>query len=850
MTTVAAPPAVLPPARRTTEGLAVWQAPLVPIAVAVSAGIVIDRFAGVPVLASLAVGVACLIAYIVCSAGPRQLLALVYLWTAAAALACAYHHWRHTGIADDDVRHLASEEGRPARLRGVVDGPPTFVKGAGNDPLRSMAGNHRTRFGLRVTAVQDPQSRAWRSASGLVQVNAPMLPRALAAGDALEVVGKLAVPEPPANPGEFNYAAFLSDRQISALLSVREPAGIVVLEADPTAAFTSWPAIVRGWGQNVLTTAVAASEGDLAAALLLGDSPGMTTSDWDLYLRTGVIHVLAISGQHLVVLAMFLWGGLKLARVPRRRGVPFVALVLFLYALVVGGRPPVMRSAWMVLAYSGGVWWRRPTLPANTFALAWIIVAIWNPADIFNAGCQLSFLAVAVLVWGVPGITHLSGLLRLNIAGSLDPLDQLIEESRPWPLQLARRLMRWVGEAYLINLLVWLAVTPLAAFHFHLVSPIALIIGPPLVLLTSIALLMGFAVLAFAPIAMPLAWPFAFVTRWSLAACAGLTEFGSSLPGAYFYVPDIPTWWLTLFYATMLIALALRLPERRPLPTLAALLGGLALGLTITLWPHHPGEFRCTFLAVGHGGCAVIETPNGRVLLYDVGSIAGPDLSRRYVAPYLWTRGIRRIDDVMLSHADLDHFNGVPDLLERFSVGRIVHTPTFPQRDIAAVRVALDAIDRRGIPRRVVTAGKRWTVDGLVLEVLHPPAEGPSGKENARSLVLRLRHEGVSILLTGDLEDAGLDQVLAMPSAPADVLMAPHHGSARSNIPALAQWASPRFVVMCQARSDNTELAARAYAPIGSTVLGTWPHGAITVRSDVNGAWVETFRSGRRYALP
>jgi competence protein ComEC len=836
------------PARPPDVGLAVWQAPLVPIALAVSLGIVADRYLAIDLTVSLIGGLAMLLAFVCHGARRHRGLALVYLWAGCAALGCAYHHWHRVGVAADDVRHQATDDGRPARLRGTIDSPPQFTKAGNADPLRSMARKDSTRFVLRVTSAYDPASGAWHSASGRVQVNAPAQAADVAAGAVVEVVGRLSIPEAPANPGEFDYAAHLTDREISAVLSAREAGSVVVLEERPLWSPGSWPAVVRGWGQDVLTGALPAPEGDLAAALLLGDSPGMTTDDWDLYQRTGVIHVLAISGQHLVVLAAFLWAGLRLARVRRRRGAVLVALVLLAYALVAGGRPPVMRSAWMVLVYAGGIVLLQPTHPANTFALAWLLVVIFNPADLFNAGCQLSFLAVAVLVWGISDIVRLSHYWRYPF-GSRDPLQQVIDESRPWPLQMVHSILRTIVQMYIVNALVWLAVTPLVAFHFHLVSPIALALGPILVMLTSIALMAGFAVLLLAPLAGPLAWPFALVAHWSLAGCAGVTRVCADVPGAYFYVPDIPLWWLAFFYGVLLVALAVRLPVTRPGTAVALLLGGLGLGLLVTLWPHRPGEYRCTFLAVGHGGCAVIETPDGHVLLYDTGSIAGPDLTRRQIAPFLWSRGIRRIDEVILSHADLDHFNGLPALLERFAVRQITHTPTWPQRDIEAIRVVLATIERYRVPRRVVFAGARWRCDDVALEVLHPPADGPEGKENVRSLVLHLHYHDVSILLTGDLEDAGLAQVLAMAPRRVDVLMAPHHGSARSNTPQLARWASPRVVVIAQGRSDDTSLAARAYRSDRTIVLGTWPHGAITLRQNAAGAWVETFRTRRHHAL-
>src|SRR5262249_1148413 len=178
-------------------------------------------------------------------------------------------------------------------------------------------------------------------------------------------------------------------------------------------------------------------------------------------------------------------------------------------------------------------------------------------------------------------------------------------------------------------------------------------------------------------------------------------------------------------------------------------------------------------LAVGHGGCTVLETPDGRVLLYDAGALSGPDVTRRLIAPYLWSRGIRRVDEVFLSHADNDHFNGLKDLLERFKVGQVSWTPTFREKPTAAVREIVSALKKHDIPVRIVKAGTRLTAGEVELEVLHPPEQGPEGNENARSLVVLLRHAGYTILLTGDLEGPGLDLVLGMPPKRVDILTSP-----------------------------------------------------------------------------
>src|SRR5262249_14827856 len=154
------------------------------------------------------------------------------------------------------------------------------------------------------------------------------------------------------------------------------------------ASLFGWLAVLRGWGQRRLTDDLDKQSG-VAAALLLGEGSGMTGDDWEQYLRTGVIHVLAISGQHLVVLAGFLWLASRVLLIRRKHAAPIIAALLIGYALLTGGRPPVMRAAWMVGVYCGGIMMQRPVAHANTFALGWIGVAIMNPTDIFNAGCQL-----------------------------------------------------------------------------------------------------------------------------------------------------------------------------------------------------------------------------------------------------------------------------------------------------------------------------------------------------------------------------------------------------------------------------------------------------------------------------
>lgn len=793
-------------------------------------GVLADRWFEVPIWLSLGAAAACIAAWAILANTRARWAALLFLWASVAGFGAGYHQWVRYRIDPDDLSQFADHDGQPARLRAVVQSAPT-VRTSKRDFLRSFTSPESARFVVRASERQDLATRIWRPVAGNVQVTVIGRVPDINIGDEVELLGRLALPGEAMNPGERGQDAFLRDQGITTILIVLDADEVTTIrEGWPTNLF-GWLAILRGWGQETLGRELS-SQQDVAAALLLGEGGAMSGDAWEAYQRTGVIHVLAISGQHLVVLAGFLWFAARFFAIRRRNIALAIALLLIGYALLAGGRPPVMRAAWVVAAYCGGIVLQRPVSHANTFALAWIGVVATNPCDIFDAGCQLSFLAVAILVYGVGR--------WLEIAD--DPLRAAIDASRPWYWRVAFWVGRWIAASYLANAIVWLAVTPLVAANFHVAAPVALLIGPPMTLLTSVALLAGFGLLIFAGWFWPLAWVFGWVTQMSLAGCEWIVTSAQEIPGAYFFVSDIPAWWLWGFYLGLLLAISLPLTARQGWCALCAGVLWLAVGITVMLWPHSSNEFRCTFVAVGHGGCTVIESPSGKVIVYDAGATAGPNVTRFHIAPFLWSRGIRHIDELILSHADLDHFNGVPQLADRFSIGRVVSTPTFVGRTTPAVKKTLAALESRGIRIDVATRGMRWEVDGVQFEALHPPVKGPEGKENARSLVLRVRHGAWSMLLTGDLEEEGLVQVLAARTEKVDLLMAPHHGSDKANIPALAKWAGPKLVVSSQTAPTSRRASVAMYEKSGARFLGTWPHGAITIRPNTD-VQVETFRT-------
>ena len=810
-------------------------APLVPVALAATAGILLDRFATGSVLAGLSLALAAVLAW----KFVRHPRSVALLWLAFAGLGMAHHHAHlHEFPADDVGRHIGTDK-RFASVRGILLEDPITRHRNLADPMMPERRNDLDASILEVTELETAGG-TWVPASGKLRLavehpttaepSPPMM--GLHAGDTVQIIGQWRRPRPPGNLGERDANDTLQNQRLRGELRVAGSGSAITRWDSASWGYIRILATARRRGTATLNENLPANEANLARALLLGDGSALDRAEWDAFVRTGVVHVLAISGQHLVLLAAFVWIALGALGVPRRHAAWVVGSVIVAYALLTGFRPSAVRAAVMVVLVCGAIVLRRRVHAANSLGLAWLAVIAHNPTDAFDLGCQLSFLSVFALVWGVG---------RWVQPRPLTPLEQLIDSTRPAWWKVLRGIVRVILAAYAVNFALFLANAPLLLATQNVASPVGLLVGPILVLLTSVALVTGFLLFLLAPVP-GLGDALAAVTRLSLAASDWVVHRADGLPGGVSYLPGPPTWWLLGFYALVLAILLNGLSRSRWLG--CGLLAWIALALFLPS-DRPADELRVTFLAVGHGGCAVLETPDGRCLLYDVGTTGGPDVVRRIVAPYLWSRGIRRIDEVFVSHADADHFNGLVELLRRFPVGRVTFTPSFAEKPTAQVAETLLALKAHGVEMRTVSVGQTFSAGDVTFEVLHPPPVGPPGIENERSMVLVVRHAGHTFLFTGDIEKAGAARVLGGSPQPSDVLQAPHHGSRAAYNPRWNEWARAGFVVASRGDLYSNSIA-EADLSANAVLRDTETHGAITVRSHRTGLTAEAFRTGER----
>ena len=776
--------------------------------------------------------------------GRRPGMAASLLLVAIAAAGAAWGTARWRWFAADDLAWSLSDRPLPVAVEGRLVAAPRPLPRS-TDPLRGGGRPSSSDCQFVITAVRDGET--WRPCSGraVLVIDGP-LPR-LGAGERCRVWGRALRPGQPGNPGEFDQRARARQERALSLIRVEGAGAIERLTVG------GWPTLaavleeVRERGAASLRAHLSAERGPLAAALLLGTRETLLPEMTESFMVTGTVHILSISGLHVALLAAGLFAIARLLRLPRTAALLLVAVATGLYMILVGGETPVLRATLLVwLACLGAVCGRRAA-GLNALAAVAIVVLAWHPPEILRIGSQLSFLSTAVLIGAATAV----GAGRRDD----DPIERLIDRSRSSLHRSIRRRARAAFDALLIGFAIWLATAPLVAAHFHVFSPAGLLLNPLIAPLVGVAMMGGFLCLLAAPVCWPIAAAGGAVCDVALAAIEIAVDLTARIPGAFHWVAGPPVWWTVGWYAGLVAMLLLLTGARLARPSVWACAAGMwaAVGLAVGLVAVGPAPgLDVIAAAMGHGCGLVVRGPAGRCLVYDAGRLGAGVAAGRGLSALLWSEGIGRIDTLVISHADTDHFNGVPDLLERFDVGRVVVPEAFLASPAPAVAEVLARIAAARVPVSAVSAGDEIPFDPLCrVRVLHPRpggGAGPAPADNETSLVVAVESAGRRVLLTGDLEGGALDRFVAADPGPCDLLVAPHHGSLASLPPALARATAPAWVIVSGAAGPRFEEVRRAYATAAGAdrparVLRT--EGAVRVRFTAAGSEGSQFLTGR-----
>ncbi len=810
--------------------------PLVIVLTAAVTGIVCDRFCPIFLTAWWCLAVGGLALWAAFRYRHCEVLANVALLAAVAAVGGGWHHCRWYLFDADELGRYARTESQPACVEAWAVGSPRAMPSPAPDPLQVMPVSECWRLEVELAALRNGD--VWQPVSGRAVLLTPGPPPKIAAGDRLRCFVRLVLPPRPMNPGSRDRAAYLRAQRVCCRLQAEGPECLTVVEPGSAWTVTRMLDQLRAYGNNVLHDCLNSRQAELAAAVLLGLREELDGSRNEAFLTTGTVHILSISGLHVGLLAGALFWIMRRLPIPRGWAAALIAAVTLLYALMVDVEPPVVRATVLVLVACYATYWGRRTFGMNSLAAAALVVLALNPAHLFHVGAQLSFLCVAGLIWiAVPRHRTETEQEKTDAI-----LERLMAQHRGWLQRIARKLWSDVKSIALAGAVLWALTLPLVMARFHLLSPVSLILNTLLWIPMSLSVLSGFGVLALGAVCSPLGHLCGWFCGWNFRILEDGVNWAQALPGSHFWVPGPSEWWLWGFYGGLGLFLALPglCPTRRWCVVLAA--AWIGLGFVAARWPCQQDRLDCTVLSMGHGAAVLLELPSGETMLYDAGQFGAPPVGVRTISEFLWSKGITRLDAVVLSHPDIDHYNALPGLLGKFSVGEVCVSPVMFEKNSFAVKVLREALDNYDIPVRAMRAGDRLDGgDGCTLEVLHPPRAGIQEPSNANSLVLAVDYRDRRILLPGDLESSGLMELLAREPRHCEVLLAPHHGSRKSNSPELAHWCTPSWVVFSGDGRWSLPKVESPYRAVGGQVLHTYRNGAIQVRIDTEGVRVSPF---------
>ena len=693
-----------------------------------------------------------------------------------------------------DVRNLVGDEPRLATLCGLIVTEP-YVQRRDWHFANFMHTDPGSSFYFKVCKVKTDDGWAKVSGTVRVQVDEPVLD--LNAGDYIQAYCWLDRFKGPTNPGQFDTARYLARKNIFVAASINsrdsiEPAPF----CDDTERWThrarqSGPAgMLNKLKRKVRDTAARALLGNLSPeepsrglleALLLGYRSDIEPATYLAFRKTGLLHFISLSGMHLGILIGAVWWSCKTAGLMKPARAIVCLIVIGVFLLIVPPRAPTLRAAVIGCVFCVSFFFRRKSNPFNTLSLAAIILLLARPTHLFEAGWQLSFASVlGILLFAEP--------IRFSVYNRISDGSWFRKADRAKPfIRLIARPAHYVLCLLAVGLGAWLGGAGVLLYHFHTICPLASIWT-----VVVFPLVAGILITGYLKVILSLLLPSAAALLG--AVVAGLADF------LIWIVTLIASWDVSevvigkvsgpviVFFYT-LIGFAALVNFRRPLAKkliCATMAAALIAFLGATKWQRtHRDSLVMTCLDVGHGQAILARLPGKANVLFDAGSLYKSDVGGRVVVPFMNYAGINRIHSIIISHNDIDHINGIPEIIECCKVESVyANDAFFYQADRWGTAKFLDRrLRENGFTIRPLGKGLKLA-GGAEIKVLWPYEQISSVaglSDNDKSLVSLIEFAGRRILLCSDIGKFVQRELLrAGPNLKADVVVVPHHGSART----------------------------------------------------------------------
>jgi len=828
--------------------------PLIGILASAILGIVIDRYVPQSAATYWVVVVICSMATII---GFSPWLQKVCTTAFICVVFALLHHFDWWMVPPDEFSGQLPPHGVALAAEGSLLSAVQYVPATEQDVLSAGISEPRMQFWFRINRVRQLVNGqfAWVKTSGRGMVyckvahaeDAVRFRKDFQRGAVVIVFGRFNRNPNRMNPGGWDAAEFYWDTRRCFQAHCDAASAIELQHAKTTFSILGVFDSTRQWMLDNLERRLDERSRAVAGAILLGERHQIGAQRMQMFMCTGTIHLFAISGLHVGMLALVLTFPLRFF--PRWRGTVLIltVLVIWAYAVLTGARPPVVRASILVSTFCICGLSYRAVVPANTLALAGIIILAHNPSSLFQIGTQLSFLATAA-------VFSCRTLLRQTTKRHAQDDNSLLRFTlrlQPWPV----RCVFWFAKAVTISfayiIAMWIVCIALVVYGFHIISVVGIALNVILAvpIITSFVLTLLLAFLEPVPlVGTALGW----LCQWSISLLDWIVTSTAQAEIGYWWAAGPTRWWLIIFYLLLgSIALWSRMPQ---LQKFGYALVAFFVVVSIGWCPQRAGltsqgieqdHLGLHFIAVGHGTSVLLEYPNGEVWLYDAGSLTRSNYAGRLIADVLWQRGHSCLSGIYVSHADLDHFNAVKYLAERFSISIFRTTPRMQRQlrqaaNTVAVGVLRAELDRHQVDIQAITVGDKWSI-GLTghISVLSPQRGERHVSDNEASLVLKLQIGNQRVLLPGDIEEQGAQRLIDREQGGFEILMLPHHGSQHSLPLQMANWSNPQVAVASTGHSNLPRQVRTIYdaavARRGGTVYVTSQQGMVSCKIGSDG---------------
>lgn len=735
------------------------------------------------------------------------------------------------------------DERVPVELTGILLDPVrtrVYQRQAGDPPMWATT---RTQSRLKIDAVYLADTRGrgtWTNASGIVRLIVPDSfgdgsTRRVRAGDQVNLIGMFASNGRARNLGEPDWAALGAQSARVGSIVVGDESMIGVLGHDD--GFSAAIGKVRAMRAALRRRAMGALGLDgeavdptraMEGALLLGEREPSFGEVYSTFQRVGVAHVLAISGFHLALVIMMAVVLLRLIGEHARIETGIIIAILVLGMLVVPMRPPIVRAGVIVAAVllAGGVGRRYDRLTV----LAWVGVGllIWRPMDVFSLGYQLS-MGITGLLIVLSDTKHRTLLDRMNATMACAPVRN----------GFFSRVGRGAVEAFKVNLAAWAVAMPTISLHVGVVSLYAPLVSLVLIPMVMVLMVLGYMQIGLGVMAPGWAGHTIGAVDWIGSLVASIVGWVDGLPYSSVRVGEVGAVWTlaATVFIVLIVSRRWKVRTKRTAMFGAVLIVWVFAAPMISRMMREPALLRIDMLDVGDGSCVLVQS-QGEGLIWDCGS-----LDRRVgemAARAARRIGLVHIGDAIVTHDNLDHFNGLVDLAPVVGLERVWVSRRMVEEPSSAWGAVSGELRAMGVEILEIGIGDTLDIGGARLVCLWPnPAELDGLEGNDTSVVVRIDvgqgDTRRTVVLDGDIEGAAMDAIeRRYPDLHADILELAHHGSARAAAYGFVRWLDPKVVLQSTSPS-------RLDDPRWDSVR---PGRVWRTTADRGGIWVKVGRDG------